>query len=105
MELSTSNNDPTLTIADIAKRLNMSENFIYRQTLSGTLQCYAIGGTARKCGAIRFSENQYQEYLEAQKKQRPVTATNRSRINPAKCTPKPSTVTYTLNKLLKQKKA
>lgn len=103
MTLTDSNNDPTMNIADVAKRLNMSAHFVYRQTLTGTLQCYALGGSTRKRGAIRFSENQFQEYLEAQKNRPAIPFINRSRIDPVKCTPKPNSVTFKLNKLLEKR--
>ena len=104
--MSNSNSDPSLSITDVAKRLNMSENFVYRQAISGALQHYAIGGTARKCGAIRFSEIQYLEYLEGQKRLIPkALLSNSNKVELAKRTADKFTVTYKLNKLLKQKQA
>lgn len=104
--MSNTNSDPSLTITDVARRLNMSENFVYRQTISGAIQHYALGGTARKCGAIRFSEVQYQEYLEGQKRLIPIALIpNKNKVDLAKRTADKFTVTYKLNKLLKQKQA
>ena len=98
-------NDPTLTIADIAKRLNMSDQFVYRQVISGKLNSYALGGSIRKRGAIRFSENQFQEYLASQINEPHRHTTNVAKINPASCTQRPNTVTNKLNLLLKTRTA
>ncbi len=105
MEPANRSNDPTMTIADIANRLNMSAQFVYRQVISGRLDSYALGGSIRKRGAIRFSENQFQEYLASQINEPHRLLTNVTKINPASCTHKPNTVTNKLNLLLKTKTA
>ena len=97
-------NDPTMTIADIARRLNMSETFVYRQASTGKLPCYHIGGTHRKSGAIRFSESQFQSYLTNQMdNHHPVWL--KPTGTAASCTAIPNTVTRKLNDLLKKKNA
>ena len=104
MESVTYSNDPTMTIADIANRLNMSAQFVYRQIKSGALKSFSIGGTCRKSGAIRISEQQFQEYLSDQQ-QRQITPIAMAQIQPAMQVPDSNTVSYKLNQLLNRKKA
>ena len=104
MESVNYSNDPTMTIADIANRLNMSAQFVYRQVKSGTLKSFSIGGTRRKSGAIRVSEQQFQEYLSGQQHQQ-VTPIATVQIKPAMQAPDSNTVSYQLNQLLNRKKA
>lgn len=48
-----------LTIRQVAERLAISRNLCYRLVATGKLRAYRIGG------AIRFSEEQVQEYLNS----------------------------------------
>jgi excisionase family DNA binding protein len=48
-----------LTIRQVAERLAISRNLCYRLVSTGKLRAYRIGG------AIRFSEEQIQEYLDS----------------------------------------
>lgn len=61
-----------LTAAEIAKRLRISTTAVYALCAAGDLKCYWIG-TGKKRRRVRFSEQQYAEYLEnAEQGDRPV---------------------------------
>ncbi len=94
--------DPCLTVRDIAQRLNVSQGFVYEQVVRGRIDHYSLGGSSRKRGAIRFTESQYQEYLSSQRDKKNVVVPLK-KISPATCTPHPGTVSFALNRLLKQK--
>ena len=53
-----------LTISDLAERLSISTSLAYRVVAEKKLRAYRIGG------AIRFSEEQIQEYLQSCEVQR-----------------------------------
>ena len=93
-----------MTLTDIANRLNMSVQFVYLQVKSGALKSFSIGGTHRKVGAIRISEQQFQEYLSEQQHQ-PITPIAHISVKPAMKTADSNTVSYKLNQLLDRKKA
>ena len=49
-----------LTVRETAERLAISPSLVYRLVSEGGLRCYRIGRAA-----IRFSEQQVQEYLDS----------------------------------------
>ena len=50
-----------LTVKQVADRLAVSASCVYQLVALGTLECYRIGGGR---GTLRFSEEQFQAYLE-----------------------------------------
>ena len=98
--------DPVLTIKDLASRTRLSEGFIYEQAIKGIIEHYAFGGSRRKRGAIRFSERQYRQFLSNQLDHcQPVTGPAVSQIQAGALTRQPNTTTRTLNQLLSKKRA
>ena len=98
--------DPVLTIRDIARRTQLSEGFIYEQTIRGNIEHYAFGGSRRKRGAIRFSERQYRQFLTNQLDHcQPVTGIAPGCGQAATLTRRPNQTTQQLNQLLGKKRA
>lgn len=56
-----------LTVSDVATRLNVSPATVYSAVDSGEIDCYRIRTGPGKRGAIRFSEQMIQDYLEGRK--------------------------------------
>jgi len=54
-------NDNLLTVKEVAKRLAVSESFVYGRIADGSLKHYRLG---KGQGGIRVSEEQLQEYLK-----------------------------------------
>ncbi len=52
-----------MSMKQVAEKLNMSWSSVYRLITSGQLKAYAIGGTQRKTGAYRVSQQQLDEFL------------------------------------------
>ncbi len=98
--------DPVLTIRDIARRTQLSEGFIYEQTIRGNIEHYAFGGSKRKRGAIRFSERQFRQFLTSQLDHcQPVTGIATGGHLAATLTKRPNSTTNQLNQLLSKKRA
>ncbi|WP_257292957.1 helix-turn-helix domain-containing protein [Endozoicomonas sp. ONNA1] len=94
-----------LSIKDISKRLNVSDNFVYQQCVKGVLEHYALGGSLKKRGAIRCSEEQLQQYLINHHGQKP----NRTQVLPtvtniATVITTASNVSEQLTRLMKKRK-
>ncbi len=49
-----------LTVTQVAESLSISPSLVYREAANGRLRCYRLGR-----GAIRFSPEQIQEYLNS----------------------------------------
>ncbi len=97
--------DPVLTIRDIARRTQLSEGFIYEQTISGNIEHYAFGGSKRKRGAIRFSERQFRQFLTSQLDHcQPVTGIATGWSQATAITKHPNSTTHQLNQLLRIKR-
>ena len=98
--------DPTLTIKDIASRTQLSEGFIYRQVIKGNIEHYAFGGSRRKRGAIRFSERQYRQFLANQIDHcQTVSGLPNGSIQATTLTRRPNSTSQQLNQLLSKKRA
>lgn len=93
-----------LSIKDVASRLNVSDNFIYQQCIKGYLEHYSFGGSSRKRGAIRCSEEQLQNYLCNRLAQKPLTTQIMPSISAASITTTASSVSQQLTKLMKKRK-
>ena len=95
--------EPRLSLRDIAQRLNVSDNFVYQECIRGKLDYYSLGGSQRKRGAIRCSENQYQHYLSLNLSQKRTFVTpDTSAV--ASITKAPGTVSNKLNEMMTRKK-
>ena len=98
--------DPVLKIKDIARRTQLSERFIYEQTIKGNIEHYVFGGSKRKRGAIRYSERQFRQFLTRQIDQcQPVTGIAASGNLAATFTKRPNSTTTQLNQLLRKRRA
>ena len=98
--------DPVLTIKDIARRTQLSKRFIYEQTIKGNIEHYAFGGSKRKRGAIRYSERQYRQFLNSQLDHcQPVTGIATGGKLAATLTKRPNSTTTQLNQLLRKRRA
>ncbi len=98
--------DPILSIHDIAVRLNVSDNFIYQEIVRGKLKHYSFGGSVRKRGAIRCSEQQYQDYIQCNlETSEPIYVSGAKTQVSLKVVKTQNTVTNKLNQLLKKKQA
>ena len=53
---------PLLAVEDVAKRLGMSDSFVYAAIKAGRLRCYRLG---RGQGGIRVGEAHLAAYLKA----------------------------------------
>ncbi|MGI9278717.1 MAG: hypothetical protein ACR2PX_03695 [Endozoicomonas sp.] len=94
-----------LSIKDIARRLNVSGNFVYQECVKGHLEHYALGGSLRKRGAIRCTEEQFQHYLSNHLAQKPVqTQTISASANAASITTTANSVSQQLNRLMRKRK-
>ena len=96
--------DPVFSVKDIARRLNMSKEFVYREVASGKLEFYSIGGSDHQRGRIRISEQQFQDYLFNRKGKQANRFVMPCTSNAARFTQKPQTVSNKLNQLLSSKK-
>ncbi len=101
-----SDDDPVLTIKDIARRTQLSEGFIYEQTIKGNIEHYAFGSSKRKRGAIRYSERQFRQFLSSQLDHcQPVTGIATGGNLAATLTKRPNSTTTQLNQLLRKRRA
>ena len=55
---------PRLSVRDVAKRLNVSKQFVYRLINEGRLQHFVLGGRSNR-GTIRVTETAFKEYIAA----------------------------------------
>ena len=61
---------PRLSVQDVAKRLNVSRQFVYRLINEGRLRHFVLGGHSSR-GTIRVTETAFTEYIAASQGKRP----------------------------------